>query len=294
MALSDPRIIFGIDTVSPYNRNTGRFYGTLRVLGGSSLSLTGELIKLNGGSSKYPWAVEDGLITAEMSLKPKEYPDFLFELFLGKAPTAVGVDATGSVSAVTDKFGTTIVDATTGLASVTIIPTSGSANLKFTKYVLEASSDDDLNIYAAAKTDFARGTDEDYDDDLLLVATVAIGDTGATVDVASLGLRFTAGSGVTAFTVGHTATFEVKPPSLKSMSVVIGGSSDTFPEFGAVVMAKQRSNGEMFEVDAFRCKGVGLPLGFEENKFSEAEIKAECFYDSSLNGILKTRHIAPS
>lgn len=295
MSLSDPRIIFGVHSVSPYSRTTGEFYGILRVLGGSSLSLAGELIKLNGGSNKYPWAVEDGLITAEMSLKVKEYPDFLFELFLGKAPTSVNTpDTDGTISAPVDKFGTTVVDAATGLASIVVIPTTGAANLKFGKYVLKATTDDDLNIYTSSNIDFARGTDEDYDDDLLLVGTVAIGDTGATTDVASLGLRFTAGSGTTAFTIGDTATFEVQPPFTKSMSVAIGANSDVFPEFGAILMAKKRGNLEMMEIDAHRCKGVGLPLGFEENAFSEAEIKVECFYDSSLNRVLSVRHISPS
>jgi hypothetical protein len=295
MALSDPRIIFGVHSVSPYSRTTGEFYGILRVLGGSSLSLSGELIKLNGGSNKYPWAVEDGLITAEMSLKVKEYPDFLFQLFLGKAPTAVNTpDTDGTVSTVTDKYGTSIVDASTGLASVIVIPTTGAADLKFGKYVLKATSDDDLNIYCASNIDFARGTDEDYDDDLLLVGTAAIGDSGATTDVASLGLRFTAGSGSTAFVTGDTATFEVQPPFTKSMSVNIGANSDVFPEFGAILLAKKRGNLEMMEIDAVRCKGVGLPLGFEENAFSEAEIKVECFYDSTLNKVLSIRHCSPS
>lgn len=294
MALSDPRIIFGVHSVSPYNRITGEFYGILRVLGGSSLSLTGELVKLNGGSSKYPWAIEDSTITAEMSLKVKEYPDFLFELFLGKAPTATGSDTAGTVSAITDKFGTSVVDATTGIASVSVIPTTGAANLKFAKYVVKAASSTTVNIYASSNIDFARGTDEDYDNDLLLVAGPITITSGANTDVASLGLRFAGGSGTIGMTTSDTATFDVKPPSTKSMDVNIGANSDVFPEFGAILLAKKRGNLEMFEIDAVRCKGVGLPLGFEENAFSEAEIKVEAFYDSTLNKVLTVRHISPT
>ena len=72
---------------------------------------------------------------------------------------------------------------------------------------------------------------------------------------------------------------------------VVGCSSDTFPEFGALIYAKKRGDGSMFEIDAYRCKGVGLPLGLEENAFSEAEIKVEAFYDSAQNGIMKIRHL---
>lgn len=293
MALSDPRIVFGVHSWTPYSRTTGEFYGTVRVLGGSSLSLSAELIKLNGGSQKYPWAVEEGLITAEMSLKVKEYPSFLFELFMGKAPTDAGVDAAGSVSTVTNKNGTSIV-AATGLASVSVIPTTGAANLKFGKYVVKYASATTLNIYASSDIDFARGTDESYDSDALLVGTTGTIATGGNTDVASLGLRFVGGAGTIAFTSGDTATFDVLPPSTKSMSVVIGATSDVFPEFGAIMYAKKRGNLEMLEVEAYRCKGAGLPLGFEENAFSEAEIKVEAFYDSTANGVIEIRHVSPS
>lgn len=293
MALSNPRIVFGVHSVSPYSRTTGEFYGILKVLGGSSLSLSGELLKLNAGSLKYPWAVEDGLITAEMTLKVKEYPDFLFELFLGKAPTASGADAAGTVSSIVDKYGASVV-ASTGLASVSVIPTTGAADLKFGKYVVKAASATTINVYASSDIDFAHGTDESFDDDDLLVAGPLTITTGGNTDVATLGLRFVGGAGVIAFVTGDTATFEVKPPSSKSMAVIVGSGSDVFPEFGALVYGKKRGNGEMIELEAYRCKAVGLPLGFEENAFSEGEVKAECFYDSEKDGVLAIRHISPA
>lgn len=293
MALSDPRIVFGVHSVTPYDRVTGEFYGTVRVLGGSSVSLSGELIKLNGGSLKYPWAVEDGLITAEMTLKVKEYPDFLFELFLGKAPTSTGVDSAGSVSTPVETVGTTMIGST-GLASISVIPSTGAANLKFGKYFVKAASATTIDVYASSDIDFAHGTDETFDDDSLLVEAGLTVTTGGNTDAASLGLRFVGGAGVIGMTVGDIATFEVKPPSSKSMEVVVGATSDVFPEFGAIVYAKKRGNNEMFELDLFRCKGVGLPLGLEENAFSEAEIKVEAFYDSAQNGVMKIRHISPS
>lgn len=294
MSLSDPRIIFGIHSLSPYNRTTKEFYGILRVLGESSLSLSGDVIELNGGSNKYPWAVEDGLIKAEMSLKPKEYPDFLFELFLGKAPTASGSDATGTVSTLTNAVGSSIKNNTTGIASVSITASTGAASLKFAKFVVKYASATTVDVFASSNIDFARGTDADYSTDLLKVASgVAVTSGGATA-IPTLGLDINGGSGTIAFVAGDTATFQVKPPSSKSMDVVIGANSDVFPEFGAILVAKKRSNLEMFEIDAHRVKGVGLPLGFKENAFSEADIKAKCFYDSTLDRVLTLRHITPT
>jgi hypothetical protein len=78
------------------------------------------------------------------------------------------------------------------------------------------------------------------------------------------------------------------------MEVVIGGAADVFPEFGCLIYSKKRGNNEMFEIDVYRMKAVGLPFSLEENAFSEGEIKGEAFYDAEQNGIMKIRTISPS
>lgn len=295
MSLSDPRTIFGVHSVTPYSRTNGLPYGTLRVLGGSSLSLSGALISLNGGSSKYPWAVEDGLVTAELALKIKEYPDFLFELFLGKAPTPVNTpDTDGTVSTLTNYLGSTAKSATIGVASVAATASTGPAALKFGKYMIKVASATTINVYASSNIDFARGTSTDYSSDALLVAGPLTITSATGTDVAALGLTFTGGSGTIGMTTGDTAYFYVQEPFTKSMSVDIGANSDTFPEFGALVYAKKRGNLEMTEIELYRCKAVGLPLGFQENTFSEADVKVQSFYDSALNKVFSLRHISPS
>jgi len=47
----------------------------------------------------------------------------------------------------------------------------------------------------------------------------------------------------------------------------------------------------MVEFDLFRCKGIGLPIGLEENAFSEAEVTVEAFYDAVKNAVFKMRHV---
>jgi hypothetical protein len=293
MALSDPRILYGVHSFSPYSRTTGEYYGTCKVLKGSSLSLQGELVKLTGGSQKYPFAIEEGLITSELSLKVAQYEDFLIELFLGQAPTASSTDTSGTVSTITNKYGSTCV-ASTGIASVSV-KAAEKTDLKFTKFLVKVVSATTVDVYAGSDIDFNRGTDKEYVNDLLKITASPLTITQATaVEIPDFGLELTGGAGVIAMTAGHTATFEVKPLSTKSMEVTIGSASSTFPEFGALVVGKQRSNGEMVELDLFRCKAAGLPIGFEANAYSEAEIKAEVFYDSAKNGIFKMRHITPS
>jgi hypothetical protein len=302
MALSDPRTIFGIHSVAPYNRTTGEFYGIAKVLDSSSIAVNSELISLTGGSQKFPWAIENGLSTAEISLSIGQYDNFLLELAYGKAPTDNAAEASGSVTTLTDKSGV-IVNASTGIASISV-KSGEEANLKFAKYVVKVASGTTVDVFASSDVDFARGEDVTYTNDLLKVCSaLTIPDSGATVELVdgsgqSLGLEFTGGSGTidleTAGAIGDTATFEVRPPNTDSMDVVIGGSTDTVPEIGMMIYAQQRGTGEMFEIDVYRAKLTGMPFGFSKNEFSIAEISAQAFYDSGKNGVMQLRHVIPS
>ena len=293
MALSEPRILYGIHSYTPYSRSTGLPFGILRVLGGSSLALSGELNKLNGGSQRYPWAVEDGVISATISLKAKEYPDFMFELFLGKAPTANSAETSGSTTAIANVNGTSAV-ASTGLASATVL--SGSeADVKFSKYIVKVVSATTVDVYGISNLDFARGTDKEFEDDVLKITASALTIATATpVTIPGYGIELTGGAGVIAMTIDDTAEFYVRPINTKSMDVDIGSTTDVYPEHGAIMMTQQRSNGEMFEVEAYKVKGIGLPLSAEEKAFAEPEATAEAFYDSVKDKVLSLRHVTPS
>ena len=208
MALSDRRTIFGIHSVTPYNRNTGEFYGTAKVLDSSSIAVSSELISLTGGSQKFPWAVENGLSTAEISLSVSQYDDFLLELAYGKAPTANAAEASGSVNGFANKSGSSVLDATTGIASVAAA-SGDEADLKFGKYVVKVTNAaaDTVTVYASSDIDFGRGTDGDFSNDLLAIGDVVIPGTGGTVALADYGLEFTGGSGTSAMVDGDTAEF---------------------------------------------------------------------------------------
>lgn len=294
MALSDPRIVYGVHSIAPYSRTTGLPYGIAKVLESSNFSITGELNALNGGASKFPWAIEEANVTAELQLKVKQIEDWMFELFLGKAPTLVDTpDATGDVTTLTSKVAG-VFSATVGVASVGL-KSGATADLKFGKYIVKYVSATTVDVYALSDVDFNRGTDKTFENDALKITASALTiATSTAVEIPGYGLELTGGSGTIALVAGGTATFEVLPAFTKSMSVTIGGSSDTFPEFGALMVAQQRSNGEMFEVDAFRCKGSGLPLGFTEKDYGQPEITAQAFYDSAKNGIAKIRWVQPS
>jgi len=291
MSLSNPRTLFGIHQFSPYSRSTGEFYGTIRVLASSSMSLSGDLIQLNGGSQRYPWDIQDGTISAEISLNFREYPNFLFELFLGKAPTTVLAETAGNLSTAVNVFGTSIISATAGIASVTV---TTAADLKFGKYIIKAITATTVDLYASTDVDFRRGTDQSLLNDALKInaAPISIATDGAQA-VTGFGITLTGGSGTIALVAGQTAEFYVSPISLERTEVTIGSSSDVFPEFGAIIIGEQKGGGELVDIEVFRCKALGLPLNFNEKAFSEAEVTAQAFFDSAKNAVFKVRYVRP-
>lgn len=293
MAQSQPRTIYGIHEMSFYSRLTGLPYGNLRVLGGSSLVITGEVVSLTGGSARYPWDAQDGAQTAELAFKPAEIPSFLFGLLLGKTPTEVSDDP-GNVTALANVEGDTLFDATDGVASVGV--KSGSeGDLKFGSYVVKAVTADTVDVYAKTNVDFFRGTDKVYEDDLLkITATPLTIVTATAVEVPGFGIELTGGSGTIVMDAGDTADFEANPPSSYQMDVVVGELGACIPEFGAVVTAQKQADGSMWLFDCFKVKAQGFPFNMEKKAYSEAEVTGILTYDATKNGIFKARYVKPS
>lgn len=292
--LSNPRTLYGLHSASPYNRTSGLPYGILKVLEGSSLNVSGKLVTLMGGSNKYPWAVESGESQADVDLKVNEYPSFLFQLLYGATPTETGSSATGSVSSPVNVSGTSVV-AATGIASLEVTPTTGAASLKFGKYWIKATDSTHVDVYASTDIDMGRGSAGSFQDDTLKITATPLTITEAgTVDVPNFGITITGGASAIALVAGDTAVFEVLPPSNKSMSVVIGSVSQVPPEFGMIAMGQKSGSLEITELDIFRMKGTGLPLGLQPNAFAKADVKLQAFYDSAKDGVFKERWVQES
>lgn len=293
MALSNPVTIFGIHSVTPYSRTDGTPYGILRVMKDSSISLAGDLIELYGGSNKYPWQIEAGKITAEMSMKFSDYPDFLYTLFFGITPTPNSTETSGNVSALTNVKGTSVFSATTGIATMSL--TSGqAAQLKFSRYLAVAVSASTVDIYAISDVDFGRGTAGTYTGDALKIAAAKTVSSGGATAIANFGLDINGGSGTIALTTGDSAMFDVRPVNTGGSSVTVGSPTNVVPEWGAIMIAQKQGDGALFEIDAFRVKVSGLPFGMAEKAFSEIDVKAKLLYDSVKDGVFKVQRITAS
>lgn len=288
MSQSQPRTLFSIHSLTAYNRTTSQPYGgELRVLQGSTFSFTGETVELRGGSLKVPWQVEDGDINSELSFSVSEYPNWLFELFGGKAPTVGTAEAAGYVSAITNKKGTSVVAATGVLAAIT---TGAAADLKAGKYVAVATTTTALKIYSMSDVDFSRGTAGSFTADDGGIGTLTIG-TGAASPLANFGISLTGGASATAFVVGDSAEFEIRGINTFNRKVKLGGLTDVFPEFGAFLAAEKSGSGSVFMIDCFKCKNIGLTLGAERKAFSSNEYTAKLSYDSAKDGIAEITEV---
>ena len=292
MGLPERKTIYGVHSVTPYNPATGVPLGdTAKVVGNLTMTLTGDNVALNGGSNPFPWAVENGLINTETTLLLREYPNFVYEAFLGAEVTKRVAEASGGVDDPTNRKGTSMVDGTTGIAAIAV-KSGEEANVKTGKYVIEAASATTINVYAMSDVDFKNGTDLTYVDETLKInsSPITITDGGA-VSIPNTGLEITGGSGTVAFTSGDTALVESRGINTGSQEVKIGGAADSFPNVGLLCYAQKAGDNSIYEIDLFKCKGAGAPINFAEKAFSEAEIPIVAFYDSAQDAVAKIRRI---
>lgn len=288
MSLSKPRTIFGVHSVTPYNISTKMPYGMARVVQGSTFSLEGKTIELKGGSNRFSWQIEDGDIEASLAFGVSEYPNWLFELFGGKAPTEGSAEVSGNLSTIVDVKGTSVVAAAGILATGTV---TTAADLKLGRLIFKATAVDALSIYAVSDVDFGRGTDAEFTNDALLIDTWTGITTGATHLIPNFGITLTAGGSATAMTIGDIAYMDVRPVNTFNRIVKIGGIADEFPEFGCMIYAQKSGSGAVFEIEAYRLKAIGLSLGAERKTFGKSDYTAKAVYDSTQNAICSIREI---
>jgi len=284
---SKPTVVFGIHSFTPYDPGGSGIYGISEILASSTLTITGELIELFGGSQKAAWAIEDGADDMEISVGFKHIESWMFQLFLGAQATVSPASATGDVTGFENAQGTSLKSATTGISSIG--PKSGkSADMKRSKYMVKAVSATTVDVYALTNVDFSRGVKVDHISDDLKITATPLSITAATgVEVPNFGIELTGGSGTIAMTPGDSAFFEVFPPYQKKQEVLIGGPGDLRPEFGALIVAQKSSTGQMFDIDCFRCKGSGFPIGMTEKAFAEPEVTVKPFLDPIRRAVAK-------
>lgn len=287
MALSKPRTIFGIHSITPYSRQDELPYGILLVTGGGNLEMTAENETLTGGSSRYPWASQPTSVNTSLTANVKSFEGFLFELFLGAKLTQISASATGEIRAYTNVKGTSVQDPASGV--VVQIKAASKADLKFGRYVIKATGTNKVKVYCHSDIDFSRGQSVNFKDDSLLISEEITVGTVA-VEVPGFGIELVKGSGTLALTTGDTAAFTVFPENKGAQSLLIGSGTSNFPAFGARMFASKADN-QIFEINAFNCQGAGLPLPLQEKAFAIADLTMTLLRDPARDAVAEITFI---
>lgn len=289
MALSDPLSNFGIHSATFFNRATGEPYGQFRVLGDSGLDFSSSGIKLYGGSSDAPWDSQRTVSESMLTMNVKEFPDFLFEKVLGSTVTTTATSTTGTVSAITNKSGSSIV-ASTGIASASF-KTGEELNMKAGRYTVKYATATSVDVFIDTNIDETRGDNLTFQDDLLKITASPLTITqSAAVEIPNTGIELTGDSGVIALTATDTATFEVAHPHSGFSDIAIGATSDTIPEIGISVWGQLRDNQSYVTAELHRAKASsGIVLPFAEKGFSITPLTFDLLFDSAKSKVADVR-----
>ena len=188
-------------------------------------------------------------------------------------------------------MGTSVVVATTGIASVSALAGS-TADMKAGLYVVKVVTASTVDVYCLTDIEFANGTDLSFvDDTLKITATPLTIATGVDVTIPSTGVKLTGGSGVIAMTIDDTAIFYVAAAHGGISEITIGKSTSEFPTHGLLCNAQKRSNGDLVEIEIFKAVGAGFPIALEETVFAIPELTVKLQYDEVQNAVARIRAI---
>ena len=288
------RINYGIHNICPFRISDGRPYGTLKVLGSATMTLTSEFEELFGGSNKNAWAVEAKTISSEWVASVKSMPNFLFELFLGATVTDTAASATGTVGDFKNILADAVapvLEAVTGIATVTA-KLGSTVDLKDGIYIIKAKTATTVTVYALTDIEFKKlGAINELSylsDDLIIADDLAIVAATAT-EIVGLGVEMTGGSGTIGMTIGDTARFSVRSAHNGVSEIHIGSDSTIFPEHRQLALGGKRANGDTMELELYKVVGSGFGVPFEEQAFAIPELSMKLVYDSCEDKVATIR-----
>ncbi len=253
-----------------FGKYLGEYIGTIKNVQEFNLTNEAELINAEvGGCLKRTPQTEEGVISSELSFTLNSNMIALDELFSGVAPVDQSADASGAVGTILNAEGTSMVDATTGIASVAAL-TGSEANIGFGFVKLQAATATTVDVFQAGSN-------------LPILTGVSVAGTGATTDLTEVGIELTGGSGSIAFTVGDQAIIAVTPQNSTKITHYFDDNENTI-EASMVVRSQENSSGEQTILHVRRVKLSGKNFVFTAKEFATFE---------STNAVLGTPDNVP-
>ncbi len=157
--------------------------------------------------------------------------------------------------------------------------------------MIKAVSADEIDIYASQNIDHSRGTKIVLADGSCKINATPIDISGATTDVAELGIRITKGTGTVTLVTGDTAVFWCHKPTSESYDVEFGQSGAEFAEFGLLAFGQKAANGSINMLEMYKCKAGGMPINFKEKGWSEWSGTIKALYNPATDSVGRFRRI---
>jgi hypothetical protein len=277
MPIEKVRDFYSIKFLIPYNMTTFKPFGVFRVIQELNFERTIDLNDLTGGHIAGAWDTEPGQPENSLTGTIREYPYFAFEILEGADTIETAVEATGNIGSVTNKNGTSVVDATTGIASV-IAKSGEEDNIKGIRYVFVATGASTVDIYVHGDATFANIQGA-------VVENVTVPGTGGTVDVDSLGITITGGSGAISFTTDDTAYADTRPIHSGFGQTQVGQSIDVIQRFGLICVFPKKSDGAQFFIDLPEVVAAGMPWAGVSREWSEFALNAKPIVNSDTDSV---------
>lgn len=282
----DPQLTsFGIHQATFKDNLDPTYWATAKIVGSAEVDLKPELIKLTGGSALVPWAAAPGTASGEITLTIKQYDKDLLRFLApwistSEVESATG-EASGSVTAITNAKGTSIVDEVTGIQSIAV---GTASNLSPGNYKVVATGAATVDLYVDNDT---TGQVE-YQNSSLKINSAAITIPGSGSSVESQGIEFESGSGTIAFTTGDIATFTVNPISNYLLNSYFGKSGACSREFSFSVFS-ECVGGKLVRTDYPRCvaSSTTAPM-FLEKDFSSMEATIQVLQPANVDYVAET------
>jgi hypothetical protein len=264
---------------------SGKPRAHIRGMGDFSFERSEEKAKLVVGKKTY--ATKTTKITRNVKIQMKEYYAELNQLMTGGALTKYASNAAGEVVEKANILGTSILAATTGIASIVVDPTN-IAKLKEGWYIIEAVDTDSINLYAYSNLDDKELLDEKG---LLTEDPVDLTSAGE-VDLTELGLTITGGSGTIALIPGNTAKFYVRPPYSEAWELLMSG--DDVVDDVMVIVTIQRDNGVTVLFNFPKASPGGMSFNAPENDYGTWDLSFEPLDDPITNSYASMRETVKS
>jgi hypothetical protein len=263
---------YDITQTAPASIGVGRFRGEFlqefNNVENFNFSANAESILADAfGCFTVPPAVESGAISGECSFSATQAlavrtKEVLFNTTFTDTPIV-----SDTALAITNKVGTTVQNATTGIASVSII--ASSTNVKPRIITIRAVSATTVDILA---------------DGVIYRTALTVAGSGANTDIAELGLRLVGGSGTINFTTGHQAAVETIPVASSRYYAEVG-TDFTGADFFIIAKSQQTQAGLFNTIILPRVKLSGGQFTFESKTFHKTPLTGTVYaVDEVLNG----------